>query len=308
MKTTTVISSLPTQQSVLRVAAYCRVSTDKYDQSLSLENQIRHYTDYISHHPGWAYAGIYSYAGISGSKENRPGFCRMLADARAGKIDKILTKSISRFARNTVTVLKAARELKEYGVGIFFEEQNLDTLTQAGELMLTVYASFAEEELRSLSENMKLSRRRQFAMGNTRQIVHTRFLGYDKDSEGRLTVNEQQAETVRFIFQMALDGHGTKKIAFSLNDKKISTISGRPWQPSTVLYILKNEKYKGDFLLQKTYTPVLSKGSRMNRGSLARWYVEHDHPAIIERDDWERVQRLLRLRNTKPGTVPAGAN
>lgn len=296
-----IFSPVFSHRRTLRVCAYCRVSTDTPLQSCSLENQTNYYNHLIARNPKWRFAGIYADQGISGFGAERPEFDRMLRNARAGRIDRILTKSISRFGRNTAAVLKTVRELREIGVGVIFEEQRIDSLSMEGEIMLSVCAAFAEEELRSLSETMRWSHRRMFAEGNTRKIVQSRFLGYGKDPDGKLTIDENEAAVVRRIYLLCLSGLGAKAIAERLNAEGTATISGKRWRDCGVRYILRNEKYKGDFLLQKTWTPRISGGSVLNRGEMPRWYVQDDHPAIISREDWERVQEIMDSRNTRKG-------
>lgn len=247
--------SLCKQQSkALKTCAYCRVSTDNDSQALSLENQSLTYKRLIKSNPEYTFAGIYHDRAMTGSKENRPGFQQMLSDCRAGMIDLIITKSVSRFARNTVTVLKYSRELKEIGVGIFFEEENINTLSKDGELMLAVLSSFAQEELRSMSENIKWSVKKRFERGEV--LINTKnFLGYDKDEYGQLIINEEQAEIVRRIFDLYICGTSTTKIADLLNKENIPTLNGRKWYSSTINTILKNEKYKGGLPAAKVLSP-----------------------------------------------------
>lgn len=237
-----------------RVCAYARVSTDSRRQEDSLENQMETYERLITGNPEYEFIGVFADQGISGYCENRPQFQRMMEKARAGEIDLIITKSISRFARNTVTVLKFARELKELGVGIFFEEQNINTLSGDGEMMLAVLASFAQEESRSMSENNKWSIRKKFERGEV-MITTSRFLGYDKNEYGDLIVNRKEAEIVSLTFDLYLMNVGSSRIGELLDYLGVKTVTGTTWESGTINGLLCNEKYKGDFHLQKYYTP-----------------------------------------------------
>ena len=278
----------------LKVCAYCRVSTNTDEQAQSLENQTLTYERLIKSKPEYEFSGIYYDKAVTGSKEERPGFRQMLSDARENKIDLIITKSISRFARNTTTVLKYTRELKGIGVAVYFEEENINTLSEDGELMLSVLSSFAQEELRSMSENIKWSVQKQFKQGILRMNT-TYFLGYDMNEYGELVINEEQAKIVRRIFKMYLDGMGTESIAKTLNKENILTIKNNKWSGTTINSILKNEKYKGDCLLQKTYSPEINK-NRTNNGEVTSYYVEEDHQPIVSREDWDKVQEIREER------------
>ncbi len=280
-----------------KVCAYARVSTDSEVQEDSLQNQTNYYMNYIQSHKEWQFAGIYSDQGISGFKEKRPGFQQMIADARAGKIDLILVKSISRFARNTETVLKFSRELKARGVGIFFELQNINTLSNEGELMLTILAAFAQAESESNSGNVKTAIRQKFKQGQPiSSVAHT--YGFDRNEAGEVIINEEQAQVVRMIFDIAEKKVWPSKIADYLNEKKIHGIIGEKWGASSVRNILKQEAYVGDRILQKTYTNDQRK-VRKNNGVLDKWYIEDAHPAIITRKQWDNVQAILKERADK---------
>lgn len=288
----------------LRVGAYGRVSTDTRKQEDSLENQVEYYERTIKARPDYQFVKVYMDQGISGTSENRPGFQEMLEDARNKKLDLILTKSISRFARNTVTVLKYARELKEYGVGIFFEEQNINTLSGEGELMLTVLASFAQEESRSVSENNKWSIQKKFQRGEA-MITTERFMGYDKNKDGNLVINNEEAKIVRRIFELYLEGKGSFTIAKILNSEGIPTITGRMWQDSTITGMLVNEKYKGDLWLQKYYTPENMKNRTVkNNGAVDSYYIKDNHEAIVTESEWDRVQDIMEGRRKAKGMTP----
>ena len=278
-----------------RVCAYARVSTDSLKQADSFENQVSTYERTLKANPEYEFVGIYADQGISGRSENRPEFQRMLADARAGKFDLVITKSISRFARNTTTVLKYTRELKELGIGIYFEENNINTLSSEGEMMITVLASFAEEESRSIGENNRWTLRKKFERGEG--MVNTnRFMGYDKDETGDLIINKKEAEIVRRIYQMYLSGEGMHRICKILNGEGIPTVTGGSWNAGTIKTMLTNEKYKGDFWIQKFYTPPDKHSSRPNDGKVQSYYVTDDHPAIVSEEEWQQVQELMAYR------------
>ena len=279
-----------------RVCAYARVSTDSESQGESLENQIETYERKISENPEYEFIGVFADQGISGYSENRPKFQEMMEKARKGEIDLIITKSISRFARNTVTVLKYARELKELGVGIFFEEQNINTLSGEGEMMLGVLASFAQEESRSMSENNKWAFRKKFERGEL-MINTSRFLGYDKNEYGNLIVNEKEAEIVRLIFDIYLMNVGGPRICDLLTYLGVPTVTGKKWDNSTINEMLKNEKYKGDCILQKYYTPENRRNrSKKNLGEVTSYYISEDHEPIVSPLVWEKVQEFREQR------------
>lgn len=281
-----------------KVCAYARVSTDGRKQEESLENQTAAYERMIKANPEYEFVGMYADQGISGYCEKRPKFQKMLEAARAGEIDLIITKSISRFARNTVTVLKFARELKELGVGIFFEEQKINTLTGDGEMMLAVLASFAQEESRSMSENNKWSIQKKFERGEG-MINTSRFCGYDKDEYGDLIINPEEAEIVRLLFDLYLMNVGTTRLAELLNFLGVKTVTGVNWESGTISGMLANEKYKGDFHLQKYYTPEhLRNCTRPNRGEVKSYYISENHAPIVSAEIWEAVQ-AFRVRKKK---------
>ena len=281
-----------------RVCAYIRVSSDKEAQLNSLENQNAYFERKYAWETGYEFVGIYSDAGISGTSENRPAFQEMIRACMHGEIDLIHTKSISRFARNTVTVLEVSRQLKSLGIGIYFEEQDINTMSAEGELMLTVLASFAQEESYNISENQKWAIQKKFARGKV-MVNTTRFLGYDKDEEGNLIINEKEAEIVRMIFRMYLDGDGSYRIAKKLNDLGILTITGGQWHDSTVRGMLRNEKYKGDCLLQKYSVPKVGSGTVANKGTVQSYYITGNHAPIIKAEDWDAVQKLRKERAEK---------
>lgn len=278
-----------------RVCAYIRVSSDKEAQLDSLENQEAYFIRKYAQETGCEFVGIYSDVGISGTSEKRPAFQEMLNACMCGEIDLIHTKSISRFARNTVTVLEVSRQLKSLGIGIYFEEQDINTMSAEGELMLTVLASFAQEESYNISENQKWAIQKKFARGDV-MINTNRFLGYDKDKDGNLIINEKEAEIVRMIFRMYLGGDGTFRIAKKLNELGIPTVTGKQWHETTIQGMLKNEKYKGDCLLQKYYVPKVGGATVANDGKVKSYYITGNHEAIIPKEEWDAVQRLRKER------------
>ena len=280
-----------------RVAAYCRVSSGKDAMLHSLSAQVSHYSELIQRRLGWAYAGVYADEALTGTKDDRPEFQRLLADCRAGKIDRVLTKSVSRFARNTVTLLETVRELKELGVAVYFEEQNIDSLSGDGELMLTILASFAQEESKSVSDNCKWRIRKDFSEGKPMNLPL--LYGYRRE-KGRIVIDEEEAEIVRFIFRSCLNGMGKGRITEELREQGVPCRLGGEWQTETVSGILKNEKYTGDALLQKTYIENhLTKQKCFNRGELPQYYAENTHPPIIDHETYERVQALIAERREK---------
>ena len=279
----------------LKVCAYARVSTDSPEQEGSLENQEQHYREMITANPMYEFAGIYSDQGISGYKEARPGFQKMMEDARAGKIDLIITKSISRFARNTVTVLKSARELKGMGVGIFFELQNINTLSGEGELMLTILSAFAQAESEGASENAKLTNLRKFKQGIPAVRVGKCY-GFSQDANGEIVLDAGQAFVVRKMYGLAADGVWVGRITEYLNKRGYRTASGNCWLVSDVSRILHSEIYKGAVMMQKTYLDA-DRVRHKNTGQRDRWYVADHHPAIVSGELWDKVQETLAARN-----------
>lgn len=236
--------------SLMRVAAYARVSSGKDEMLHSLAAQISYYSDYIQGHPSWIYAGVYADEALTGTKDNRPEFNRLLEDCRSGKIDLVLTKSISRFARNTVTLLETVRELKILGVDVFFEEQNLHSNSGDGELMLTILASYAQEESRSTSENCKWRIRKQFENG---EMANLRFMFGYQIVKGKVEIDPEQAAVVLMIFEDYINGMGGGQIAKKLKEMNVAKVFSGKWRGERVIEILKNEKYTGNALLQKKY-------------------------------------------------------
>jgi DNA invertase Pin-like site-specific DNA recombinase len=284
----------------LRVAAYCRVSTDYEEQASSYQTQIEHYTEVIERNPEWVLAGIYADDGISAtSTKRREQFNQMIQDCMGGKIDMVITKSISRFARNTVDCLNYIRELKSRNVAIYFEKENINTLDSRGEVLITIMASLAQQESESLSQNVRLGIQYRFQQGKV-MVNANCFLGYDKDADGRLVINEQQAETVKRIFREYLEGASCQQIARLLENDGIPTGRGKArWHDSTIRKILENEKYMGDALLQKTYTKdFLSKKRLKNNGDIPQYHVEDLHEPIIPKDLFLKVQEEIARRGS----------
>lgn len=278
-----------------KVAAYARVSTDMEEQLTSYEAQVDYYTSYIKSREDWEFVNVYTDEGITGtSTKHREGFKQMVRDALDGKIDLIITKSVSRFARNTVDSLTTIRQLKENGTECYFEKENIWTFDGKGELLLTIMSSIAQEEARSISENCTWGQRKRFADGKV-SIPFKSVLGYDRGADGNLVINQEQAKLVRRIYGMFLQGQSAYAIARILNDENISTPTGRgKWYMSTVKSILTNEKYKGDALLQKTYTEdFLTKKKKINKGEVQQYYVKNNHEAIIEPEVFDMVQKLM---------------
>ena len=286
----------------LRVAAYCRVSTDSDEQASSYETQVEHYTEYIKKNPEWEFAGIYADDGISGTNtKKREEFNRMIEACKAGEIDMIITKSISRFARNTLDCLKYIRMLKDKNIPVFFEKESINTMDAKGEVLLTIMASLAQQESQSLSQNVKMGLQFRYQNGQV-QVNHNHFLGYTKDREGNLVIDPEQAEVVKRIYREYLEGSSMDKIAKGLEKDGILTGAGKKkWWTSTINKILRNEKYIGDALLQKTYTTdFLNKTRVKNNGIVPQYYVENNHEAIIPKDIFLRVQEeLVRRRVVK---------
>ena len=278
-----------------KVCAYARVSTDSLQQEDSLENQTTYFKSFITANPEWEFVGIYSDQGISGYKENRPGFQKMIADARAGNIDLIVVKSISRFARNTETVLKFTRELKSIGVGIFFELQNINTLSGAGELMLTILAAFAQAESEGASANAKMTYKRKFESGIPAHGLESTF-GYKANAQGDIVVDEEKAAVVRQMFDLAEQGIWPSKIKQYLNKNGVPGCAGGDWDDTAVFRVLHNVSYKGDLILQKTYRDSRRK-QRKNEGQVDQWYIAENHQPIVPPKQWDKVQEILRKRS-----------
>ena len=282
----------------LRVAAYGRVSTEQDEQQNSYEAQVRYYTEYIKSNPSWEFVGIFSDAGTTGTNtKNRDGFNRMVEDALNGRVDLILTKSISRFARNTVDSLSTVRKLKEAGVEVIFEKENLRTFDPKCEVMLTIMSSLAQEESRSISENVRWGQQKSMQRGKV-HLAYAHFLGYRKGPDGRPEIVEKEAEIIRDIYSMFLSGMTVRHIAVELTERGIPTPTGKSkWRTSTVENILSNEKYKGEAILQKTYTlDYLTKKVRKNRGEMKQYIVRNSHEPIIDPAVFDQVQAMIAKR------------
>lgn len=278
-----------------RVAAYCRVSTDSEEQLTSYQNQMRFYTEMITANPEWEFAGLYADEGISGTRaDKRPEFQHMIRDCQNGKIDYIITKSVSRFARNTVECLEYARALKEQNIGIIFEEQNIDTLKTESELYLVIYAGFAQSESESISKHVTWTYRKNFEEGKV-SFQYKNFLGYRKGTDNQPEIVPEEAAIVERIYEMFLAGQPVKVIAQTLQAEKIE-IPGKnlSFSKNMIMNILRNEKYCGDCILQKTVTvDCISKTRKVNQGEAPMYIVENNHPAIISREVFNRAQEEL---------------
>lgn len=276
-----------------RVCAYARVSTDSRKQGESLENQISSYERSIKANPEYEFAGVYADQGISGYSRNRPEFQKMIQKAKSGEIDLIITKAISRFARNTAVLLEVVRELRQLGIAIYFEEQNINTLSGDGEVMLTVLASFAEEESRNVSENRKWSLQKQFERGE--YMINTeRFMGYDKNEFGELVINPKEAMAVRLSADMYLLGVGSCRLGQLAEFLDIPTMSGAKWTGGSFMGMFRNEKYKGDFHLQKYYTPEGKRDQTvLNKGEVQSYYMEDSYSAILSTKVWDALQKKM---------------
>ena len=283
----------------LRVAAYCRVSTETEEQNLSYEVQVAHYTEFIKKNTEWEFAGIFADDGISGTNtKKREEFNRMIEECMEGNIDLVITKSISRFARNTLDCLKYIRQLKDKNISVFFEKENINTMDAKGEVLLTIMASLAQQESQSLSQNVKLGLQYRYQQGKV-QVNHNRFMGYTKDEEGNLIIVPEEAEIIKRIYREYLEGKSLAGIGRDLEKDGILTAAGKPrWRPETIKKILLNEKYIGDALLQKTFTvDFLTKKRVKNEGHVPQYYVENSHEAIIPKELFLQAQEELHRRN-----------
>lgn len=278
------------------VTYYARVSTDHDEQEESYERQKSHFQEVIQSHPEWIYIEGYADQGISGTKaDKRPEFMRMIKDCNEGKINRILVKSISRFARNTVDTLKYVRELKELGISVIFENEGIDTMTSNGEVLITILAAMAEQESRTISTNIKWSYKKRFQEGKV-LINYKTVLGYNKVNDDYVIVKDE-AKIVKQIFLDYISGKAIRQIADDLNKEKIRTKMGNEWGPSSIQGILANEKYTGNSYLAKTYKPdVLSKGRIKNTGQVTKYYVENSHPRIISQEIFDMVQEERKNR------------
>ena len=283
-----------------KVAGYARVSTDSEEQLTSYEAQVDYYTKYIKSRSDWEFVSVYTDEGISATNtKHRDGFNQMIADALDGKINLIITKSVSRFARNTVDSLTTVRKLKEKGVEVYFEKENIYTLDSKGELLITLLSSLSQEESRSISENVTWGQRKRMADGKV-SIPYGRFLGYRKGADGLPEIVPEEAETVRLIYRSFMEGLTTNKIAQLLMKKGIPAPGGgETWYNRTIESILTNEKYKGSALLQKKFTvDFLTKKQKVNEGEVPQYFVEHSHPPIIPPEEFELVQAEITRRKT----------
>ena len=291
------LPSLPKEIREKRVAAYARVSTDSDEQMGSVEAQKDYFEKLIREKPGWVLVGVYADEGISGTSLNhREAFARMIDDAMNEKIDLIVTKSLSRFARNTVDALNIIRKLKIKDVGVYFEKEDISTLDSKGEFLITLMSSLAEEESRSISENVRWGQRKRFADGRY-HMPYKQFLGYKKGANGEPELVEEEAKIIRIIYRLFLEGYSTSSIAEQLTEAEIPSPSGmNVWQRRTVESILKNEKYYGAALLQKTFcVDYRTKTMRKNQGELPMYYVENGHEAIVTKEIFEAVQERLNV-------------
>lgn len=288
------ISKIPSKK---RVAAYARVSSGKEAMIHSLSAQVSYYSNLIQNNNEWIYVGVYADEAITGTKGNREQFNKLLDDCRNGNIDMVITKSISRFARNTVTMLETVRELKDINVDVYFEKENIHSISGDGELMLTILASFSQEESRSVSENCKWRIRKGFEQG---ELINWRFLYGYRIEKGIIRIFEEEAKIVRMIFNEYINGDGCTIIAKKLRSMGVGKLRGGVWNSERVADIIKNEKYIGDALLQKKYVKDhLTKKLVRNKGNVTQYYAEGTHPAIIDKETFEKAQEIMRRNRIK---------
>lgn len=275
----------------LRVSAYCRVSTNHEEQESSLETQISYYGKLITEHEDWQLVKIYAECASGTQMKKRPEFMKMIKACKQGRIDLILTRSISRFGRNTLDTLRTLYELFGLNVKVYFEKENLNNYDKEMRTMMEIYAGFAQEESKNMSDNIKWGIRERMREGKV-CLNCTRFLGYEKDENGKLVVVESEAIVVKKIFELYLNGWGVRKIKKSLEENGIKTVTGKDvWSTSTIDRILSNEKYVGDVLMQKSYTEDFLTGKRKkNEGELNMYFIDNDHEAIVSREIFEKVQ------------------
>lgn len=279
---------------LLRTAAYARVSSSKDAMLHSLSAQVSYYNSFIQSNPEWLFCGVYADEALTGTKDNRENFQKFLSECRAGRIDLIITKSISRFARNTVTLLETVRKLKELGVDVYFEEQNIHSISPDGEFMLTLLGSYAQEESYSASENQKWRIHKDFEQGRLGSIT---MLGYERNNDGTLIIVPEEAEIVRMIFHDFLSGMGKNAIANKLLAMGVPTKGGGIWTAWSIRRILRNEKYCGDILFQKSFRENhITKRKIENKGQLPQYYAEETHEAIIDKETFLLVQELLKAK------------
>ena len=283
---------------IKNVGAYCRVSTDTEEQQGSYNSQVNYYTEKIKSTPGWRFVKVYGDEGISGTNaDNRPGFQEMMQDCENGKLDLIITKSISRFSRNVTVTLEVARKLRDKDIGIFFEKENLNTLHYTSESLLAIFSSLAQAESESMSENIKMGREFKYKNGECCYNMGKIF-GFNQDSDGIVTINEEQAVVVKHMYEGYLNGMSIGGIIKDLQERKIPSPTGKEkWSPGTVERILSSEKYKGDFLTRKTFTvDPISKKKKKNTGQVSQYLITNHHPAIIEPEMFDMVQSEMARR------------
>ena len=289
----------------LRVAAYCRVSTDSEEQLSSYENQLAYYTEKIMKEPGWTMAGVFADEGITGTSTcKRKEFLRMIRQCRQGKIDMILAKSVSRFARNTVDTLNFTRELRGLEIPVIFEEQNINSIYPESEFLITLHGAFAQAESESTSSRVRWGKRQAMRSGHV-TMQYKQLLGYEKGPDGRPRIVPEQAEVVRFIYDRYLAGDSIREIKAALEGQKIPTVSGKEvWMGSHIRSILTNEKYCGDALLQKTFIQdCISKKVIPNNGQLPKYLIQNHHEGIVSRETFDAVQLEMARRNAKAGAT-----
>lgn len=292
------------ENALLRVAAYCRVSTDSEDQLESYKAQVANYTDVIAKNPKWRFVDIYADEGITGTQtKKRENFMRMIKDCEKGKIDLILTKSVARFARNTVDSLKYVRKLKAMGIGVYFEEQNLDSLKADSEMFIGLHSVVAQAQSENISMNVRWGIQQRMKSGTF--AFRYNLLGYRKGADGQPEIVPEDAGHIRTIYRMYLNGNSLDQIKEYLESNGISTMQGkREWRKQAIVNILTNERYCGDMLLQKTYTEnCITKKVRKNRGEMAKYLVSNNHPAIVDRETYRMVQMEMARRGSKRKTA-----
>lgn len=302
-----IIPKSQTTKAKIRVAAYARISRDGEEQEGSIENQLEYFENLIKSNPEYEFVKVYYDHGISGFKERRPGFQRMMRDARAGKIDLIMTKSITRFARNTDTFLKALRELKGLGIGVFFELQNINSLSESGELLMTVYAAFAQGESENYRELALMRFKKRFAEEGRPEYQLQRTLGFDKDAEGQIVIVPEEAEWVKQIFTWMKENYSTATIAKWAAEAGMHTKRGRAITQPVITTMIRSVIYKGDYIMQRTYTDE-SRKTHVDQDIIPSYYIEDDHPAIVSKKLWEAANQMLDKRQKKnwykPGLKP----
>jgi site-specific DNA recombinase len=301
-------NDIPTTRNKLKVAAYARVSTDEAEQLNSYKTQCDYYTTYIQGKPEWEFVGLYADEGITGtSAKRRKEFQRLIGDAMDGKIDLILVKSVSRFARNTVDSLQTVRKLRDKGVKIYFEKENIDSLDAKCDMILSIYSSLAEEESRSISTNIRWAHQKKVERGEV-VLNFNNIYGYQQDENKNVTIKIQEAEVVREIYHKYLIGYSIRRIIRELKENEIkSPLGSSKWSSSTIKGILENEKYIGDVILQKTYKrDFLTQRRVRNTGQAPQKYVENNHPAIVDKLTWNAVQAEIERRNSLRSTEATG--